>query len=293
MTPPEAKPELDSSAISHIGPVREENQDAIRLHDDRLPLEIGQLYAIADGMGGYAHGALASRLALETLYDTVYENSAASIQAALRQGVEKANLQVYKASQRLESGRMGTTLTAACIAGNTLHIAHVGDSRLYLVRNASPTILTNDHTTVGDLVRMRVLPPEKVRKHAHRSILTRGVGLTMIVKPDVSQVQLQEDDCLILCSDGLWSVIEDAEFAHLASKNNSAAHLGQSLIDLALDRQTDDNVSVVSIYVRHLAANSNGSNHGPGPGWARALAGFIPANVNRILGRNGNHHRQG
>ena len=114
-------------------------------------------------------------------------------------------------------------------------IGHVGDSRLYLVRNASPTILTNDHTTVGDLVRMRVLPPEKVRKHAHRSILTRGVGLTMIVKPDVSQVQLQEDDCLILCSDGLWSVIEDAEFAHLASKNNSAAHLGQSLIDLALD----------------------------------------------------------
>jgi serine/threonine protein phosphatase PrpC len=287
-----ASPELDSSAISHIGPVREENQDAIRLPDTRLPPETGQLYAVADGMGGYANGALASRLALEALFDTVYENNAASIQTALRRGVEKANLQVYKASQRLESGRMGTTLTAACISGNTLHIAHVGDSRLYLVRDATATILTNDHTTVGDLVRMRVLTPEKIRTHAQRSILTKGVGLTMIVQPDVTQVKLQENDCLILCSDGLWSVIEDAEFAQLAGANHSAERLGQSLIDLALERETDDNISVIAIYVRQLAANPNGNHNGHGPGWARSLVNFLPEKVNHFLGRNGSNGRQ-
>ena len=271
-----ASPELDSSAISHIGPVREENQDAIRLPDTRLPPETGQLYAVADGMGGYAN--------------------AASIQAALRHGVERANLQVYKAAQNLESGRMGTTLTAGCITGNTLHIAHVGDSRLYLVRNAASTVLTNDHTTVGDLVRMKVLTPEKIRKHAQRSILTKGVGLTMIVKPDITQVNLQENDCLILCSDGLWSVIEDVEFAQLAGANHSAEHLGQSLIDLALERETDDNISVIAIYVRQLAANPHGNHNGHGsghgPGWARSLANFLPEKVNSILGRNGRNGRQ-
>lgn len=284
-------PELESSAASHIGPVRSENQDAVRLPDGVLPPEKGLLYAIADGMGGYANGALASQLALQALFETFYENQAASTQAALRRGIETANLKVYKASQQLNTGRMGTTLTAAFIQGSSLQVAHVGDSRLYLVRNQTATCLTNDHTTVGDLVRMRVISPDKVRGHAQRSILTKGVGLTLFIKADISQHQLEENDCLILCSDGLWSVIEDDEFADLAGTAPSADRLGHSLIDLALERKTDDNVSAVVIYIRRLAGGKAASRSIPGPRWAQTLRNFLPGQVDRFFGLNHNGHK--
>jgi protein phosphatase len=284
--------DLESCAVSHIGPIRDENQDAVRLPDSALAAK-GGLFALADGMGGYANGALASHLALEALYETFYQSQRASDQAALRHGVDSANLKVYKASQRLNAGRMGTTLTAAHIYGKTLQIAHVGDSRLYLVRNHNAVCLTNDHTTVGDLVRMRVLTPDKVRGHAQRSILTKGIGLDMFIKADFSQFSLEENDFLILCSDGLWSVIEDDEFAGLVGAARSVEHLGESLIDLALARNSDDNISTVVIYVRHLADSSVLNRVSSSLQWERPLCDFLPDPLNRFLTRNHNgRHRQ-
>ena len=105
---------------------------------------------------------------------------AAPGQDSLRQGVENANFEVFKTSQQLDAGRMGTTLTAGFIDGSTLFLAHVGDSRAYLVRGRQAACLTNDHTTVGDLVRARVIGPDKVRTHPHRSVLTRSVGLSHV-----------------------------------------------------------------------------------------------------------------
>jgi serine/threonine protein phosphatase PrpC len=283
-------PELESSAASHIGPVREENQDAVRLPDSVLPSEKGVLFAIADGMGGYANGGLASQLALEALYEAFYHNHAASTQQALHRGIDLANLRVYKASQQLQAGRMGTTLTAAHIHGGTLQVAHVGDSRLYLVRNNTTSCLTKDHTMVGDLVRMRVIPPDKVRSHAQRSILTRGVGLTLFTKPDFSRHRLEENDCLILCSDGLWSVIEDDEFAGLASAALSAGQLGKRLIDLALERNSDDNISIVVIYVRRLVESREAGLASIRSDPARLLRNLFPNPITYFLGRN--HHRR-
>ena len=286
-------PELESCATSHIGPVREENQDAVRLPDGVLQPDKGLLYAVADGMGGYANGALASRLALDAFFETVYEHHAPATQTALRRGIDSANLRVYKTSQQFNAGRMGTTLTAALIRGATLQVAHVGDSRLYLVRNHSATCLTNDHTMVGDLVRMRVITPDKVRSHAQRSILTKGIGLAMFIKADISTHHLEENDCLILCSDGLWSVIEDHEFADLGAAAPSAGDLGQSLIDLALRRDTDDNISAVVIYIRRLAEKSQAGRSSPTPPGKQSLANFIPDRVKRLLGGNHKGQRHG
>lgn len=286
-------PELDSSAASHIGPVRDENQDAVRLPGSILPPEKGDLFALADGMGGYAHGGLASRLALDALYEAFYQNHARSARKTLQRGINSANLRVYKAAQRLQAGLMGTTLTAAYIQGDILQVGHVGDSRLYLVRKDSITCLTNDHTMVGDLVRMHILPSDKVRSHVQRSILTRGVGLTLFIKPEFSRHRLEEHDCLILCSDGLWSVIEDGELATLAGEAESADQLGKRLIDLALERESDDNISSVVIFVRRLAENRSSQAFSGRARPALGLRNLIPEPITHLLGRNHNGHHHG
>jgi len=269
-------PVLESSALSEVGPVRDDNQDTVRLPDEQRSPQKGYLYAVADGMGGYAHGGLASRLALETLFRIFYERDGMPGQNSLRLGVEGANYEVYKASQQMDGARMGTTLTAGFVDGSTLFLAHVGDSRAYLVRGRQATPLTSDHTQVGDMVRAHIISADKVRTHAQRSILTRSVGLGMFVRPDLGQVQLLEGDILILCSDGVWSVIEDEDFARLAHGSTSPQTLSKGLIDLALDHDTDDNVSVVSIFVNHLPHRPLNSNPLLGESWLSAVRKWFP-----------------
>lgn len=249
----EALAVIECSGVSHTGPVREDNQDAIRLPDSHRSQERGWLYAVADGMGGYAHGRMASTLALEKLFDVFYRDRARSAPRALKDGVQSANLGVYRTAQRLGAGRMGTTLTAAGVIGNKLYLAHVGDSRAYLIRDHQSVCLTQDHTAVGELVRLKVLPPEKVRTHAQRSILTKGVGLQLFIQPDISEHTLKEGDRVVLCSDGVWSVIEDDEFAKVAAQTHRARELSESLIELALERSTDDNASAITLHVTDLS----------------------------------------
>ncbi|MBN1427064.1 MAG: serine/threonine-protein phosphatase [Anaerolineae bacterium] len=244
-------PDTECSALTDIGPVREENQDSFRLPEDHLAREHGFLYGVADGMGGYSNGGLASTLALEKLFQTFYSESA-SPDKLLRRGVEAANLSIYQTAQRLGGGCMGTTLTAAHVSGDTLSLAHVGDSRAYLIRKNHATCLTADHTTVGELVRMKALTPDKVRNHDQRSVLTRCLGLSLFVQPDLARFRLQNKDYVILCSDGLWSVIQDEEIAQITCDLRNAEAISQTLISLALARQTDDNASVVVIDIRHV-----------------------------------------
>jgi len=256
-------PEIESGGVSLVGPVREDNQDSIRMPDETHPLELGHLFAVADGMGGYAHGGIASNLAIQSLYEAYYGRMDRSPQKALQQGVDRANLNVYQTAQRLGVNRMGTTLTAAGIRGRKLFLAHVGDSRAYLMRSGKISCLTQDHTTVGDLVRMKVISPDKVRTHSQRSILNRAIGLTLFVQPDIGEYTLEEGDRLVLCSDGLWSVIEDEDFATAINDAPSAEALSQKLADMAIEFGTDDNVSAVAIFIHSLvnvpAGSSNGS----------------------------------
>lgn len=251
--PKQTQPEIESDGISLVGPVREDNQDSIRLPDESHPLDMGHLFAVADGMGGYAHGGMASNLAIQALYESYYDRADRPPQKGMQVGVERANLSVYQTAQRLGVSRMGTTLTALSIRGRQLFLAHVGDSRAYLLRKGKISCLTQDHTAVGDLVRMKVISPDRVRTHAQRSILNRAIGLGLFVQPDLDALALEEGDRLVLCSDGLWSVIEDPDFADAMRAASSAEALSQRLANIALDHGTDDNISAVSVFVHALA----------------------------------------
>ncbi|HVN49674.1 MAG TPA: protein phosphatase 2C domain-containing protein [Bacteroidota bacterium] len=250
---------IESYSFSHVGKVREDNQDAIRLSDpnDQYTAAYGHLFAIADGMGGYAHGGVASTLALSTFFETFYDANGAAIQQKLKLGVQNANLSVYQTSQRLGAGRMGTTLTVANLSGHTLHFAHVGDSRAYLIRGNKTQCLTNDHTRVGELVRMRLLAPEKIRTHGQRSVLNKCLGLNLFIQPDIFDVHVHNEDRLIFCTDGVWSVIEDEEFGQLASTIHDPEQLTQRIIDLAFERNTDDNVSMITVFLHQLPQIKN------------------------------------
>jgi PPM family protein phosphatase len=251
-----APTQLLARSYSDVGPVRDENQDTTRLFTPADPLmgeTHGSLLAIADGMGGYARGGLASVTAIETFFATFYhEQPGAARLQSLRRAVEQANLAVHQASFRLNAGQMGTTLTVANIAGDRLYLAHVGDTRAYLVRDGKARCLTNDHSVVGELVRLRVISPDKVRTHQQRSVLNRSLGLNLFVQPDISHVTLQAGDVLILCSDGLWAFVQDDEFAALATQLPDADELSRRLVDLALQRHTDDNASVVVARVEQV-----------------------------------------
>jgi serine/threonine protein phosphatase PrpC len=269
--------EIESSGLSVVGPVRQDNQDCIRLPDNEHPVGAGLLFAIADGMGGYAHGGMASLLALESFSNIMASQNGGPIYKTMQRGVEAANLQVYKKAQQLGTGRMGTTLTAAYLFGETLHLAHVGDSRAYLIRDGRAICLTADHTAVGDLVRSKLISSDKIRTHAQRSILTKSVGTGLFVQPDLHQHKLKEGDRLILCSDGVWSVIEDDEFAQVASESSSVDQISQNLINLALDHQTDDNASVVGFHLRKLVPVSvDHESYKPRAGnWFQNLRKFV------------------
>ncbi len=241
--------EIEAHELSHVGKVREDNQDSLRIC--AMPDASGYLFAVADGMGGYEHGGVASALALDTLTEIVCGRGNAGIEQTLRRGVTDANTRVYQESLR-RAARMGTTLTAVYIEGSRSSIAHIGDSRAYLIRDGVATCLTNDHTTVGELVRARILTPDKVRHHAQRSVLNRCLGMNLFVQTEISGARLISGDILILCSDGLWSVIEDAEIALLADKRERAETIAERLIERALANDSDDNISALVIHARSI-----------------------------------------
>ncbi len=247
-------PQLEIHGFSHVGKVREENQDSIRLCSrEEHPLDaLGHLFGIADGMGGYANGAMASDMALKALFDAVYQESRATMAQRLRQGVQNANTQIMQTAMKEHLPPMGTTLTAVHLHGRTLHLAHVGDSRVYLVRDKVARCLTNDHTRVGELVRMKLLAPEKARTHNQRSVLNRCVGLELFVQPDIEVLTVQEGDLLILCTDGLWSVVQDEEIGRMAQEAENLEVFGRHIFDLAMDRDSDDNLSVIALRLHQL-----------------------------------------
>ncbi len=270
-------PEVESGGLSVIGPVREDNQDSIHVSSDEHPFGPGLLFAIADGMGGYANGGLASITALESFSSTLALQKNTAIPKALQRGIEAANLQVYKKAQQLDAGRMGTTLTVAYVFGEMLYLAHVGDSRAYLIRDGRSSCLTTDHTAVGDMVRAKLISSDKVRTHAHRSVLTKSIGTALFVQPDIVQVKLKEDDYLILCSDGVWSVIEDDEFARAAHGTPSVDEISHRLIDLAIHHETDDNASVVVFHIRKFmpASFEHEIKDKKSAGWFNSLRKFV------------------
>ncbi len=248
---------VSSAGMSIIGPIRKENQDILRL---QMPADLllaetrGSLFAIADGMGGHAHGGLASDAAIESFFTAFYDSEPGLPFTNLRHAMEQANQAVCQAASRLNVRQMGTTLTVANLVNDCLYLAHVGDTRAYLIREGRATCLTNDHSVAGELVRLRTITPDEVRMQYERTLLTKHLGASSFIKPDLSQTTLQSDDVVILCSDGLWAFVEDYELAWLTTHLLDANELSRELIQVALQHQTDDNVSVIVVRVEQVTA---------------------------------------
>ncbi|MBE8222038.1 MAG: serine/threonine-protein phosphatase [Bdellovibrionales bacterium] len=226
-----------------IGSVRKENQDNILL-DDNL-----NLYIVADGMGGYKGGALASQIATEKLSSFLNENSSSfeesNIARYFNQAYSQANSSIYSTAQKKEGFKgMGTTMVSCLVFDNTFYIANVGDSRTYLFRDNLLWQVTKDHSLAEE--NLNIGQPIK---NINANIITRSVGYSPDVKVDIIERPIQEGDCLLLCSDGLNKMISDSELEELLQKRNSKT-IAKDLIKLSNDRRSIDNVSVLWIEVK-------------------------------------------
>ncbi len=241
-------------ARTDTGRVRANNQDAVGTWQDlpqTIPFaESGYLFAVADGVGGNEQGEVASALAIETLFHTYYGSDTTEIPAALKRAVRLANEAVYERglSQSEDTDRaMGTTLVAGVVRGATLVIGNVGDSRAYLARGRTQmTPISKDHSLVAEAVRAGQMTAEQAKNSRQRNVITRALGQRQRVDVDIFEVDLMADDVVLLCSDGLHGIVEDAEMKQVvqALPPEQAAN---ELVDLANHRNASDNVSVVIV----------------------------------------------
>jgi PPM family protein phosphatase len=241
---------LSVGACTDVGAVRERNEDSIFVEPADSPLiqTHGWLGIVADGLGGHRRGDIASALAVKTTRDAFYATSSRDTALLLRTAVERANAVIRHAGEESEElSDTASTITAAVIAGATLTVAQVGDSRGYLIRNSRLRQITRDHSLVDELVRKGDLTREQAAHHPNRNIITRALGTRPTVDVDVFEETLHENDFVILCSDGLYRVVEESEIARaLVAEPQPAA---ESLVALANTRGAPDNVSVIIVHI--------------------------------------------
>jgi serine/threonine protein phosphatase PrpC len=254
---------IEVSSQSDIGCLRQNNEDSFGYwepEDDRQFLRKGRLAVVADGMGGYEGGQEASRLAVETLVEVYRDFKGDDPRQALIEALQAAHDHIRQYSfEHPELRGMGTTCTAAAIVrgedGDTqydaLYYVHVGDTRLYLIRDGQITRVTRDHSYVGRLVESGMISPEEAEQHPQRNILTAALGTNpeLIMDSPGHPEPLLPEDVLLICSDGLWGQVRDAEILN-AVDDKSAEQAGRELIELARARGGPDNITVEILRLR-------------------------------------------
>jgi len=234
---------LIASATTDVGRRRRANEDRFALEPEL------SFFLVADGMGGHAAGQLASQLAVEASVQALRTLSGAvtSLTEKLRHAVAAANREIYATTERKPELRgMGTTLVALLAGGERIALAHVGDSRAYLVRGGRIRQLTDDHSLVAELVRRREITPTAARGHPHRHVLTRALGVRRDVIPDLAELTPASGDLFVLCSDGLTGHVVDAEIAEVVQGRHDLETACADLVALANSRGGEDNITVLA-----------------------------------------------
>ena len=236
---------------THVGKVRAGNQDAF-LSDEKK-----KLFVVADGMGGHAGGEIASSLAVSGIDLFIQENSGfilggglthpdARISSVMADAINHASTKIYERALEEPSLKgMGTTATVLKIIDNWAYCSHVGDSRLYLIRAGFIYQMTNDHSLVSEQVRAGIITKEEAELHHLRNVITRSVGYQEEEDVDTASFRLEDNDIMLLCSDGLHGKVNDKELSLLATENGTQAV--DKFIALANERGGDDNITVVIV----------------------------------------------
>jgi serine/threonine protein phosphatase PrpC len=252
------RPGIEVASLTDVGCQRENNEDSYLYWEPAGDEEFqrkGRLAVIADGMGGHEGGLEASRLAVETVREVYDQGFRDDPQTALVESFAAAHARIQEFAERHPAFHgMGTTCTALVLRDRQLYFAHVGDSRLYLLRDAQVLRLTRDHSYVGRLVENGIVRAEDAEKHPQRHILTAALGAGREVAVDGAEhgVALQDGDDLLLCTDGLWSVVTEEEL-EMAVTANTPAECCAFLVKLARQRGGPDNIT---LQVLHVASES-------------------------------------
>lgn len=224
---------------SDIGKVRQQNEDFWTFNPPHFML-------IADGMGGHAAGEVASRMAARSVMLFLQDKTVID-EGTLRDAIGEANRLIYQMAQSNEAyGGMGTTMILGYECCNTIHWAHVGDSRMYLYRNQTLHQITQDHSFVGELERSGQITKEEAKVHPKRNLLTRAVGAERDIEVDTGTLPLEKNDILLLCTDGLTNMVSEAEIATIIEAHIDQPELALTqLIDIANENGGNDNITII------------------------------------------------
>lgn len=237
------KPASTFGSRTDVGCVREHNEDSL--------VVAPPLYVVCDGMGGHAAGEVASEIAVNVIADRAPATPDA---AALGQAVEEANLAIIQAAREgVGRAGMGCTCTAAMLENERLIVAQVGDSRAYLLHGGTLQQITRDHSLMADFIEAGQITPEEARVHPQRSVITRALGSDPRTQPDLFEINVNTGDRLLICSDGLTSMIEDYEIEDILNRTPDPQIAASKLVNAAIAAGGHDNVTVIVVNVTGFA----------------------------------------
>jgi protein phosphatase len=247
-------PTITYGVSSDIGKARTENQDSFGVFPDRgedvIPAK-GQLFVVADGMGGHQGGREASRLAVQRISEAYERSNAADVPESLVAAMQVANEEIHNASlANAALSGMGTTCVVLLVKDRRVYIAHVGDSRVYRVTKGSIKQVTEDHSTVAEMTRRGILTPEEAKYHPERSVLYRALGTMSATEIDAQpEIVVTSNEWFVLCTDGLSNMVEDEEIQKIVTSHEPQEACDE-LVRLANERGGYDNITVAVVRVK-------------------------------------------
>ena len=237
---------LKTFSLTDVGRRRSVNQDYVYTCEKPIG-NLPNLFLVADGMGGHKAGDYASKYTVETMCRVIERSPEKNPEVILRQAIEAANEHIrQKSLEDINLEGMGTTIVAATCLGDRLQVANVGDSRLYIV-NKEIHQITHDHSLVEEMVRMGGIDRESARNHPDKNIITRAVGAGDKVDIDFFTLKLEEEDTILMCTDGLSNMLEDEEILMIIKGQRDLVETAETLVREANNRGGRDNISVVVI----------------------------------------------
>lgn len=238
---------MKAYAVTDIGLIRQNNQDYAFAQTESVGC-LPNLFVVADGMGGYSAGDVASRTATETVVENIRRQSGQNTIKVLSNAVTAANDQVIAmAGQSEEYKGMGTTLVVATIIGQMLYVANVGDSRLYVISSKEIEQITRDHSLVEEMVVNGEINRNEARTHEKKNIITRAVGGTQLLMADYFDVRLREGERILLCTDGLTNMLDDEEIRTIVAGESDITEAAEHLVGEAKLHGGKDNIGIVLI----------------------------------------------